>query len=88
MIFLKTSSHFSYPLSFGGEVQKHYVENKKIISLEGNLQDLQWIKKYLEQNLLNLCREWNKSKFKEILVQLSKQFFLKIRANLKIFVKD
>ena len=34
-------------------VQKHYVENKKIISLEGNLLDLQWTKKYHEMNLLS-----------------------------------
>ena len=32
-------------------VQKHYIENKKIISLKEIFLDLQWIKKYLEMNL-------------------------------------
>ena len=34
-------------------VQKHYVENKKIISLEGNLLRLAMITKFQEMNLLN-----------------------------------
>ena len=34
-------------------VQKHYVENKKIISLEGNLLRLAMDQKYQEMNLLN-----------------------------------
>jgi RNA polymerase primary sigma factor len=34
-------------------VQKHYVENKKIISLEGNLLRLQWIITFQEMSLLS-----------------------------------
>ena len=37
-------------------VQKHYAENKKIISLEGNLLRLAMDQKYPEMNLLNLYR--------------------------------
>jgi RNA polymerase primary sigma factor len=38
-------------------VQKHYVENKKIISLEGNLLRLQWIITFQEMSLLSFILE-------------------------------
>ena len=47
-------------------VQKHYIENKKIISLEGNLLRLAMDHQIQEMNLLNFMLEMKLIQFKKI----------------------
>ena len=72
-------------------VQKHYIENKKIISLEGNLLRLAMDQKIPRNEFIKfyIGNEINPNLKKIFRYKLLwKQFFQKIKMNLKILEKD
>ena len=72
-------------------VQKHYVENKKILSLEGNLLRLAMDHKISRNEFIKfyIGNEINPNLKKFLDTNLfGKIFLIKIKMNLKIFVKD